>query len=122
MGDILNSEDELLVSRLRSALAKVAAAAGGEAAGGSQDAVGAALDGTELVMRGELASGNVGLLPALLPGFVFLVALPVVDQDAALELSQGLERAKSPAITDRHDLEVESPGRRSPSRSLDDRR
>ena len=32
--------------------------------------------------------GNAGQLPALLPGFVFLVALPVVDQDRALELSK----------------------------------
>lgn len=35
-------------------------------------------------MRGELVSGNA----ALMPSFVFLVTLPVVDQDRALELSR----------------------------------
>ena len=39
-------------------------------------------------MRGELVSGNAAQLPALMPSFVFLVALPVVDQDRALELSR----------------------------------
>jgi hypothetical protein len=39
-------------------------------------------------MRGELLSGNAAQLPQLLPSFVFLVALPIVDQDRALELSR----------------------------------
>jgi hypothetical protein len=33
-------------------------------------------------------SGNAARLPTLMPSFVFLVALPLVDQDRALELSQ----------------------------------
>jgi hypothetical protein len=90
MAGILNSEDELLVSEIRRGLAKVAAAAfdGEEPIGAGETAIGAALDGTELVMRGEIVMGNAGRLPALLPGFVFLATLPVVDQDRALELSK----------------------------------
>jgi hypothetical protein len=53
--------------------------------------VGAALDGAESVIRGELLFGNADRLPALMPGFVFLVVLPVVDQDRALELSRRTE-------------------------------
>lgn len=91
---ILSSEDELLVSELRRRLEKIAAAAldGGEPEGGDQKAVLAALDGAEMVMRGEMAMGNAGRLPALLAGFVFLVTLPVVDQDRALELSKRCAR------------------------------
>jgi hypothetical protein len=90
MAGILNSEDELFVAEMREGLAKVAAAAldGGESADADGNAVGAPLDGPEMVMRGEIAMGNAGRLPMLLPGFVFLVALSVVDQDRALELSK----------------------------------
>jgi hypothetical protein len=86
---LLDSEDEALVARLRRGLAKVAAAIdGGGAEGASENAVTAALDGAELVIRGELLSGNAAQLAALLPGFVFLVALTMVNQDRALELSR----------------------------------
>jgi hypothetical protein len=47
-----------------------------------------ALDGAELVMRGELIRGNGTRLGALVPSFVFLVTLPMVEQDEALALSQ----------------------------------
>jgi hypothetical protein len=99
MTGILNSEDELLVATMRRALAKVAAALGGEdweEASGS--AVGAALDGAEMVMRGELVRGNARQLPALMPSFVFLVTLPVVDQDRALELSRRTARLVEGAL------------------------
>jgi hypothetical protein len=87
---ILNSEDELLIAEIRRGLAKLAAAAfdGGKPEDANGSAVGAALDGAEMVMRGEMLMGNADELPALLPGFVFLVTLPVVDQDKALELSK----------------------------------
>ena len=49
-------------------------------------------------MRGELVSGNAAQLPALMPSFVFLVALPVVDQDRALELSRRTERLVEGAL------------------------
>jgi hypothetical protein len=89
MAGILDSEDEQLVAGVRRGLAKVAAALNGQGSNGaSESAVGAALDGAELVMRGELMRGNGAQLPALMPSFVFLVTLPVVDQDRALELSK----------------------------------
>jgi hypothetical protein len=93
MAGMLNTEDELLVARVRRALAKVAAALDGDGA-----AVGAALDGAEMVMRGELVSGNAARLPALMPSFVFLVALPAVDQDRALELSRRTARLVEGAL------------------------
>jgi hypothetical protein len=86
---LLNSEDAALVARLRTALAKIAAAllnARSERA--PVPGVLPALEGAELVMRGELISGNAAQLPRLMPSFVFLVALPIVEQDRALELSR----------------------------------
>jgi hypothetical protein len=53
-----------------------------------ENAVGAALDGAELVIRGELVRGNADRLADLMPSFVFLVTLPIVDQDEALALSR----------------------------------
>jgi hypothetical protein len=93
MAGILNSEDELLVAGVRRGLARVAAALGGEGseAGTSGRAVRAALDGAEMAMRGELVRGKDERLPAMMPSFVFLVALTVVDQDRALELSRRTE-------------------------------
>jgi hypothetical protein len=86
---MLSDEDEELVGRMRQSLASVAAAAGAENPGGvDEKAVRIALDGAELVIRGELASGNSVRLPGLMAGFVFLVTLPVVDQDRAIELSR----------------------------------
>ncbi len=86
---ILSPQDESLVTTVRRGLAKVAAAAGAARSDGAdQSAVAAALDGAELVMRGELARGNATQLPALMPSFVFLVTLPIVEQDEALKLSR----------------------------------
>jgi hypothetical protein len=84
---LLSSEDEALVAGMRRGLAKIATALVSRSEDGSNKAVGAALDGAEAVMRGELLSGRAERLPALIPGFVFLVALPIVDHDGALELS-----------------------------------
>jgi hypothetical protein len=39
-------------------------------------------------MRGELMRGRSEQLPALMPSFVFLVALPIVHQDRAFALSE----------------------------------
>jgi hypothetical protein len=85
---VLSPQDESLVATVRRGLAKVAAAAGAARSDGAdQSAVSAALDGAELVMRGELARGNATQLPALMPSFVFLVTLPILEQDEALKLS-----------------------------------
>jgi len=89
VGEVLSPQDEALVASVRRGLANVAAAAGAaRSASTDGSAVSAALDGAELVMRGELARGNATQLPALIPSFVFLVTLPIVEQDEALKLSQ----------------------------------
>ena len=86
--DVLDPEDESLVATMRGKLAKVAAAAAtAKPDGMPENRVGAALNGAELVIRGELVRGNAGRLPALMPSFVFLVTLPIVGQDEALDLS-----------------------------------
>jgi hypothetical protein len=100
LAGILNAEDDLLVARMRRGLANVVAAVGaGREACAPEGAVGAALDGAEMVIRGVLVSGNGAQLPELMPSFVFMVVLPVVDQDQALNLSkrtaQLMERALS---------------------------
>lgn len=85
----LNPRDESLVATLRQSLARIATALGLPVrAESAERSLCTALDGVELVMRGELMRGNVEQLPSLMPGFVFLVALTVVGQDEALDLSQ----------------------------------
>jgi hypothetical protein len=85
----MSAADEALVAAIRRGLARLAATIGGEGRRGARaSGVRAVLDGTELVMRGELIRGQAEQLPGLLPGFVFLVALAVVEQDEALELSR----------------------------------
>jgi hypothetical protein len=81
--------DERLVLGIRRRLERVAAAvsAGGEPRSPDR-AVAAALDGAELVMRGELVCGRRARLATLMPSFVFLVTLPIVEQDEAIELSR----------------------------------
>ena len=85
----LSPEDESLVAAIRRGLASVAAAVSAARSKNMLEwKVGAVLEATELVMRGELARGNVEQLPALMPSFVFLVVLPIVEQDEALKLSR----------------------------------
>jgi hypothetical protein len=88
MSGILSDEQESLVRSVRAALAKIAATLSVGREEPPFDAVGNALDGAEMVMRGELVSGGAERLPRLLPSFVFLVALPIVEQDRALALSR----------------------------------
>lgn len=86
---VLSAEDESLVAAIRDRLAKLAAAiAAGPLEGATREAVTSALDGTELVMGGELTRGNSMHLLALMPSFVFLVTLPIAQHDGALELSR----------------------------------
>lgn len=89
ISDVLTPQDELLVTAMRQALGRVAAAAGSATPGAvPEPAVRAALDGAEMVIRGELVSGNGSRLASLMPSFVFLVTLPIMEQDRALELSR----------------------------------
>lgn len=91
MGGILSPEDEALARRMREGLARLAAALGFSAESPRARVVSVALDGAEMALRGELVSGNDDQLPQLLPSLVFLIALPLVDQDRALELSHRTE-------------------------------
>jgi hypothetical protein len=90
MAGLLSPEEESLVEAVRQGLAKLAAAVEKDRPqrAGGEGAVGAALDGVEMVMRGELVIGKAERLPDLMPSFVFLVTLPIVDQDEALQLSR----------------------------------
>ena len=88
MGGILSPEDEALARRMREGLARIAAALGFDGDDDRTRVVIVALDGAEMALRGELVSGNTDQLAQLLPSLVFLVALPLVDQDRALELSR----------------------------------
>ena len=102
LAGFLGPEDEELVIAMSRALAKLAEAVGMDAPEKLGDSgVGAALEGAELVMRGELAVGGAARLPDLVPGFVFLVTLPIVEQDEALELSLRTSEIVSRAIDGR---------------------
>lgn len=85
----LSAQDEAFVAAMRQALAELAGAIGVESLDRErQRAVQAALDGAELVTRGQLAMESPEQLRILLPSFVFLVSLPIVEQDEALALSR----------------------------------
>jgi hypothetical protein len=82
-------DDRRLAASMRQSLGRLAAALGDGRAGTSPDStVAAALDGVEIVIRGLLVSGGSAQLPQLVPSFVFLVAVAVVDQDRALTVSR----------------------------------
>jgi hypothetical protein len=82
----LGPEDEVRVRGIRTALARIAVALDPRREG-EPTAVRAVLDGAETIIRGELVTGRGDRLPRLLPSLVFLVALPIVEQDRALELA-----------------------------------
>lgn len=88
MGGILSPEDEALSRRVREALARIATACGFTGDAPRSRVVLAALDGAEMALRGELVAGNPEQLLQLIPSLVFLVVLPLVDQDQALALSR----------------------------------
>jgi hypothetical protein len=91
MAGSLSAADESLATGLRAGLARIVAALGSRREDPPGQAISTALDGAEMVVRGELLSGNGERLPRLMPSFVFLVTLPIVDQDRALELSRRTE-------------------------------
>jgi hypothetical protein len=86
---ILAPEDELLVAEVRGALTRLADVLGAaEHPESVQRILVATLDGAEMTMRGELMRGRCERLLALMPSFVFLIALPIVPEDEAFDLSQ----------------------------------
>jgi hypothetical protein len=88
MKGVFGVEDESLVRGLRRALVRIATALGASLEDAQLRRVRVAIDGAEMATRGELLAGNAWHLPRLLPSFIFMVALPIVDQDLALKLSQ----------------------------------
>lgn len=88
MGGILSPEDEALARRVRGGLARIATACGFTSEGPRSRVVLVALDGAEMALRGELAGGNPEQLLQLMPSLVFLVVLPLVEQDRAVVLSR----------------------------------
>ena len=87
MTGVLGAEDEALIGRVRQSLVRIATALGAGQSDFQIRSVRVAIDGAEMASRGELLAGNARYLPRLLPSFVFMVALPIVEQDRALELS-----------------------------------
>jgi hypothetical protein len=86
-GDHLSKKDERLVATARDALGRIAATLEARHSGVISDITFLALlDGAEIVMRSELSAG--ASIEALMPSFVFLIALPMVDNDEALELAR----------------------------------
>jgi hypothetical protein len=86
-GELLDPEDERLIATARRSLTRIAAAVGaGHSDSAPDKTVSLLLDGAEIVMRAELVRGNP--LAKAMPDFVFLVVLPFVEQDEALELSR----------------------------------
>lgn len=85
----LSRSDEELVRAMKLALAEIASAASsGSLPDERQRVVRAALDGAELVIRGQLAMGTPEQLRMLLPSMIFLIALPLVRQGEALAISR----------------------------------
>jgi hypothetical protein len=86
---VLPAQEESLVRTIKRKLFQIATAASVvKIEGPPPDAVSAALDGAEMVMRGELVSGNADRLLSMMPSFVFLVTVPVVEHGQALALSR----------------------------------
>lgn len=101
MGGVLGAEDDLLVRRLRATLARIAATLRASEPDFSHPLIiQMVLDGAEMMMRGEILKGNRERLSQLMPDFVFLVALPIVDQDRALELSRRATELIEAALAD----------------------
>jgi hypothetical protein len=93
-GAMPSREDEQLVEALRASLGRLASAARSRR-GGPVDSVASQrrrLDGVEFVIRRKILMGERGRLPRLLPGFVFLVVLPLLGHAEALELSERASR------------------------------
>jgi hypothetical protein len=88
LSNLLSPEDEQLIASVRRSLVEIAAALGAGQPADSPETktVQTLIDGAELVMRRELAAGK--RLAGAMPSFVYLIAMPLVDQEEALEFSK----------------------------------
>lgn len=80
----LGAAEEEMVGAVRAALETIAVAVSGETAG---SATSAALGGAELTTRALVMAGEAERLPALLPGFAYLVTLPGLGEPEAARLA-----------------------------------
>lgn len=79
-------EDEALLVGFREGLARLAASRRREP-GEGEPAVGAALDGAQLVARNKILMGHREELRLLLPAFAYLVILPIAGETEADRVS-----------------------------------
>jgi hypothetical protein len=89
-GAMPSREDERLVEALRAGLGRLASAAKSRR-GGPVNSVASQrrrLDGVEFEIRRKILLGERGRLPQLMPGFVFLVLLPLLGHAEALDVSE----------------------------------
>lgn len=84
----LVTEDERFIADLRRALGKFLMTLDRDPEEAAKNGALATLDAAESVIGVELLQGRPEQLPKLMPSFVFLLALQVVGQDRALELSE----------------------------------
>jgi hypothetical protein len=98
IGATLSPPDEELIATARRSLTRLMAAVRAKHPPVvSETTLGALADGAELVMRMELARG---VPPSrLMPSFVFLVILPMVDQSEAMKFSRRAEALLGEALS-----------------------
>jgi hypothetical protein len=95
-GALSQPEEELIAAARRCLIRLMAAVMAKRRPVISETTLRALPDGAEMVMRMELARG---VLPSkLMPGFVFLVMLPMVDRSEAIELSSRAEALLDEAL------------------------
>ncbi|MBA3866583.1 MAG: hypothetical protein H0X42_09610 [Solirubrobacterales bacterium] len=88
---LLGAEDEELVSKVGESLAALAAAASAThpcSAPPPESVILGAVGGAEWVMRSQLLERRSERLTELVPDFVYLVTMPFLDREEALELSR----------------------------------
>jgi hypothetical protein len=88
--DLLTEEDEQLLGAINGALSRLAGAIG-EGPDEIRGATLGALEGAELVIAAELVAGREERVAEILPGVVFLLALPKLGEAEGLRLSRRTE-------------------------------
>lgn len=101
VGKPLDIERERLIAAVSQGLSRIAAAAkAGRSEGIPDTVVRALLGGAELVLRREMMMGKAADLKELLPSFVFLVTLPLLEQDKARKLADRTTTLLEEALAD----------------------
>jgi hypothetical protein len=87
-----DEEEEELVARLRQGLVRLGLAALAPGHNEEEPGLRTALDGTELVMRAEIAAGRAAEIGTYLPAFTMMVAMPGLGRERAIALSRRAEQ------------------------------